>query len=51
MEMVSVARSIQVRQSQDDSIEQPIDIKTINQKAQKIIPEKSSISDYQSLMI
>jgi transposase len=49
-DMVSVAKSIQVRQSQDDTIKQPIDIKTINQTAQKIIPEKSNISDYQSLM-
>jgi hypothetical protein len=49
-DMVSVAKSIQVRQSQDDTIKQPIDIKTINHKAQRIIPEKSNISDYQSLM-
>jgi hypothetical protein len=49
-DMVSVAKSIQVRQSQDDTIKQPIDIKTINQTAQKIIPDKSNISDYQSLM-
>ena len=49
-DMVSVAKSIQVRLSQDDTIKQPIDIKTINQTAQKIIPEKSNISDYQSLM-
>lgn len=49
-DMVSVAKSIQVRQSQDDTIKQPIDIKTINQTAHKIIPEKSNISDYQSLM-
>ena len=47
-DMVSVAKSIQARQSQDDTIKQPI--KTINDKAQKIIPEKSNISDYQSLM-
>jgi transposase len=49
-DMVSVAKSIQVRLSQDDTIRQPIEIKTINQTAQKIIPEKSNISDYQSLM-
>jgi len=49
-DMVSVAKSIHSRQSQDDTIKQPIDIKTINHKAQKIIPEKSNISDYQSLM-
>jgi hypothetical protein len=49
-DMVSVAKSIQVRLSQDDTIKQPIEIKTINQTAQKIIPEKSNISDYQSLM-
>jgi len=49
-DMVSVAKNIQVRQSQDDTIKQPIDIKTINHKAQRIIPEKSNISDYQSLM-
>ena len=49
-DMVSVAKSIEVRLSQDDTIKQPIVIKTINQTAQKIIPEKSNISDYQSLM-
>ena len=49
-DMVSVAKSIEIRLSQDDTIKQPIDIKTINQTAQKIIPEKSNISDYQSLM-
>ena len=49
-DMVSVVKNIRVRQSQDDTIKEEIVIKTINQTAHKIIPDKSNISDYQSLM-
>jgi hypothetical protein len=49
-DMVSVAEKFHVQQSQDETIIDPIEIKTINQTARKIIPDKSNISDYQSLM-
>jgi len=49
-DMVSVAKKFNAQQSQDETIKQPIEIKTINQTAHKIIPDKSNISDYQSLM-
>ena len=49
-DMESVAKKIRSQQSQDDTIKEPIVIKTINQTAHKIIPNKSNISDYQSLM-
>ena len=49
-DMVSVAEKFNAQQSQDETIKQPIEIKTINQTAHKIIPDKSNISDYQSLM-
>jgi transposase len=49
-DLESVAKNIRVRQSQEDTIKQPIVIKTINQTAHRIIPDKSDISDYQSLM-
>jgi len=46
----SVARKIHTRGAQDETIKQPIKIETINRTAHKIIPNKSDISDYQSLM-
>ena len=49
-DLESVAKNIRVRQSQEDTLKQPIVIKTINQTAHRIIPDKSDISDYQSLM-
>ena len=49
-DLESVAKKIRSQQSQDDTIKQPIVIKTINQTSYKIIPDKSDISDYQSLM-
>jgi transposase len=49
-DMVSVAEKFHAQQSQDETIKEPIEIKTINQTAHKIIPDKSNISDYQSLM-
>ena len=50
-DLESVVKRHHSQQSQKDTIEQPIIIKTINQTAHKIIPAKSDISDYQSLMI
>jgi transposase len=49
-DLESIAKGIKVKQSQEDTIEDPIVIKTINRKAEMIIPDKSNISDYQSLM-
>ena len=49
-DLESVAKKIHSQRSQDSTIKQPIDIKTINQTSHKIIPNKSDISDYQSLM-
>ena len=49
-DLESVARKIHSEQSQDDTIKEEIVIKTINQTAHKIIPDKTNISDYQSLM-
>jgi len=49
-DLESVVKRYHSQQSQKDTIEQPIIIKTINQTAHKIIPDKSDISDYQSLM-
>jgi len=49
-DLESVAKKIHSQKSQDSTIKQPIVIKTINQTSHKIIPNKSDISDYQSLM-
>jgi len=49
-DMESVVKRYHSEQSQKETLEQPIIIKTINQTAHKIIPDKSDISDYQSLM-
>jgi hypothetical protein len=49
-DLESVVKRYHSQQSQEDTLEQPIIIKTINQTAHKIIPDKSNISDYQSLM-
>jgi transposase len=49
-DMESVVKRDYLKQSQVDSLEQPVIIKTLNQTAHKIIPDKSDISDYQSLM-
>jgi transposase len=46
----SVAQRFYVQESQQSFIAQPIAIKTINQSAHKIIPNKSDISDYQQIM-
>jgi hypothetical protein len=46
----SVAKKIHSRNTQKTTIKQPIIIDTINRTAHKIIPNKSDISDYQSLM-
>ncbi len=49
-DLESVAKKILSQKSQETTVSQPIVIKTINQTAHKIIPNKSDISDYQSLM-
>ena len=49
-DLENVAKMILTQRSQQTTISQPIEIKTINQTAHKIIPNKSDISDYQSLM-
>ena len=46
----SVAKRIHSQNSQDTTIKQPITINTINRTAHRIVPNKSDISDYQSLM-
>jgi hypothetical protein len=46
----NVAKKVFAERSQETTISQPIEIKTINQTAHKIIPNKSDISDYQSLI-
>ena len=46
----SVAKKIHSRSTKETTIKQPIIIDTINRTAHKIIPNKSDISDYQSLM-
>jgi hypothetical protein len=46
----SVVKRILAQRSQETTISQPIEIKTINQTAHKITPNKSNISDYQPLM-
>jgi len=46
----NVVKRILAQRSQETTISQPIKIKTINQTAHRIIPNKSNISDYQSLM-
>jgi len=46
----SVAKKIHSQSTQETTIKQPIIIETINRTAHKIIPNKSDISDYQSLM-
>jgi hypothetical protein len=45
-----VVKKIHYRQSQDTAIKTPIVIDTVNRTAHKIIPNRSNISDYQSLM-
>ena len=49
-DLESVVKKIHSRQSQETTINPPIFIDTINRTAHKIIPNKSDISDYQSLM-
>lgn len=49
-DLESVVKRVLSQQSQKDKVEQPVIIKTINQTAYKIMPDKSYISDYQSLM-
>jgi transposase len=49
-DMESVAKKIFSQESQEATIQQPIVIRTINQTSYKITPDKSDISDYQSLM-
>jgi hypothetical protein len=49
-DLESVVKRVLSQQSQKDTVEQPVIIKTINQTAYKIMPDKSDISDYQSLM-
>ena len=46
----SVAKKIHSHSTRETTITQPIIIDTINRTAHKIIPNKSDISDYQSLM-
>lgn len=49
-DLESVVKRFHTEQSQKATIDQPIIVKTLNQTIHKIIPEKSNISDYQSLM-
>jgi len=49
-DLESVAKKIHTLSNQETTIDQPIVIDTINRTAHKIIPNKSDISDYQSLM-
>ncbi len=49
-DMESVVKKIHSRHNQETTINPPIFIDTINRTAHKIIPNKSDISDYQSLM-
>ena len=49
-DLESVVKKIHSRQNQETTINPPIVIDTINRTAHKIIPNKSDISDYQSLM-
>ena len=49
-DLESVVKKIHSRQNQETTINPPIFIDTINRTAHKIIPNKSDISDYQSLM-
>lgn len=46
----SVAKKIQSQITRDNTITPPVIIDTINRTAHKIIPNKSNISDYQSIM-
>ena len=49
-DLESVVKRIHSRQNQETAINPPIVIDTINRTAHKIRPNKSDISDYQSLM-
>jgi len=49
-DMGNIVKRILADRSQEVTISQPIEIKTINQTAHKIIPNTRDISDYQSLM-
>ena len=49
-DMGSVAKKIQSQVTHDKVITPPIIIDTINRTVHKIIPNKSDISDYQSIM-
>lgn len=49
-DLESVVKKINARQNQQTTINPPVFIETINRAAHKIIPNKSDISDYQSLM-
>jgi len=49
-DLESVVKKIQTRHSQETQIKPAIVIDTVNRAAHKIIPNKSDISDYQSLM-
>jgi hypothetical protein len=49
-DLESVVKNILSQESQEATIQQPIVIRTINQTSYKIVPNKSDISDYQSLM-
>jgi hypothetical protein len=49
-DLESVAKKIHASSSLEETINPPIVVETINRTAHKIIPNKSDISDYQSLM-
>jgi len=49
-DLESVLKKIHSRHNQEDQIKPTIVIDTVNRAAHKIIPNKSDISDYQSLM-
>ena len=49
-DLESVAKNIFSQESQEATTQQPLVIRTLNQTSYKIVPNKSDISDYQSLM-
>ena len=49
-DLESVARKIKAQNSNTDTCQEPITVRTINKSVFKIIPQKSNISDYKDLM-
>jgi transposase len=49
-DLESVARKIKAQNSNTDTLQEPITVRTMNKSSFKIIPQKSKISDYKDLM-